>query len=174
MTTLSRSLPPLSLALAALPLVPAAVLAHAELVATTPEDGATVDAPPTEVRMTFDGELDPEASSFVVTDADGAEVGRGEVDLEVAERNEMRGSVEIEGAGEYTVSWSAAAADGHPEEGAFTFTVRAAGGDTTGSPDTAVARPRPVGPTAILGLALLVVATRLARARLAPRTVGGG
>jgi methionine-rich copper-binding protein CopC len=168
-TTMSRSPSMVGLALASLLLAPAAVLAHAELVSTSPEDGATLDEPPTEVVLVFDGELDPEASGFVVTDAGGDEVGRGEVDLTVAERNEMRGGVETEAGGEYTVSWSAAAADGHMEEGAATFTVRDADGDTAGAPDTATSRPLATSPMTILGLALLLVAARLARARLSSR-----
>jgi hypothetical protein len=122
--------------------------------------------------MTFGGELDPEGSSFVVTDADGIEVGTGEVDLDVAERDEMRGAVDITEPGEYTVAWSSAAADGHPEEGTFTFTVVDPGatGGTQGTPDTAL--PVPAGPhplvlagPALLGMAAIAGVRTVANAR---------
>jgi copper resistance protein C len=145
--------------------VPAPAAAHAELTSTSPADGEELTTPPTQVVMTFGGELDPTGSGFVVTDAGGAEVGTGEVDLDVAERNVIRGPVDITRPGEYTVAWSSTAADGHPEEGSFRFSVtdaNAAGnGDT---PNTAVAaRPGP-HPLVLAGLALLAVAA-LAGAR---------
>ena len=139
------------------------VAAHAELATTSPEDGAELDAAPDEVVLVFDGELDPESSGFVVTDAGGAEVGRGEVDLEVAERNELRGPVDIDGPGEYTVSWSIAAADGHPGEGSYTFTVR-----HPQAPDTSLPGAGP-GPLVLLGSALLLAGSLLAAVRMARR-----
>jgi copper resistance protein C len=170
-TTLTRPLSILALPLAALLLAPAAVLAHAHLESASPEEGAELDAPPAEVVLVFDGELDPEASGFTVTDAGGTEVGRGEVDLEIAERNELRGPVTIEGSGEFTVAWSIVAADGHPDEGSYSFIV--AGTDDGGSvtPDTALAAPRGASPLVLVGLALLLVAARITRRRLAgPRS----
>lgn len=148
-----------ALTLAAALMAPAEVAAHAELASTSPADGDELTTPPDEVVMTFDGELDPENSHFVVTDAGGAEVGTGEVDLDVAERNEMRGAVDITEPGDYTVAWTSAAADGHPEEGTFSFSVRspdAAGGDQD-TPNTATAPSGP-HPLALAGLALLGMA----------------
>jgi hypothetical protein len=149
-----------ALALAVALLAPAPVAAHASLTSTTPADGEELTSPPDEVVMTFDGELDPEGSGFVVTDADGTEVGAGEVDLEVAERNEMRGVVDVSGPGAYTVAWTSAAADGHPEEGTFTFSVvdpdAAAGGQDT--PNTALPAQPGLHPFVLAGLALLAMA----------------
>lgn len=152
------ALPALALAIALF--APAPVAAHAELSSTTPTDGEELTTPPDEVVMTFGGELDPEGSSFVVTDADGVEVGTGEVDLDVAERNEMRGAVDITEPGEYTVAWTSAAADGHPEEGTFTFTVVDADGtgDTGDTPNTAVPTPPGPHPLTLAGVALLGMA----------------
>lgn len=149
-----------ALALAVALLAPAPVLAHAGLTSTTPADGEELTSPPDEVVMTFDGELDPEGSGFVVTDADGTEVGAGEVDLEVAERSEMRGAVDISAPGEYTVAWTSAAADGHPEEGTFSFTVvdQDADGEAQGTPNTAVAEPAGRDLVMLAGVALLVMA----------------
>lgn len=151
-------LPALGLAVALL--TPAPVAAHAPLASTSPTDGEELTSPPDEVVMTFDGELDPEASGFVVTDAEGTEVGTGEVNLDVAERNEIRGAVDIADPGEYTVSWRSAAADGHPEDGTFTFSV--VGPDATGgtqdAPNTALPAPPGPHPVVLAGLALLGMA----------------
>lgn len=143
------------LALATLVIGPAPVAAHAELVSTTPADGDELDAPPDEVVMVFDGELDPEASGFTVTDPSGAEVGAGEVDLEVADRNEMRGAVESAEPGEYTVTWTAVAADGHESEGAFGFTVGGEPSTAGPNPDTALPVPTP-GAAQLAGVLAIV------------------
>jgi hypothetical protein len=123
--------------------------AHEELVESDPAAGSTLDAPPTEVVLTFSGELTAE-SGFVVVDDGGAEVGAGELDLDVAERNILRGDVAIAGDGTYTVDWTAVSADGHAEEGTFAFGV---GADA--APNTAMPPPS-VAPLA--GLALMALA----------------
>lgn len=168
-----RRLALIPLTLAALLLAPSTVGAHAELTSTSPEDGAELEEPPTEVVVVFDGELDPVASGFLVTDADETEVGRGEVDLEVAERNELRGAVAIDGSGTFTVAWTATAADGHREEGGFTFTVvggdgHGDGDDTDGdtTPDTAMVAPSFPSPAAA-GVVVVLLTAGLIVAHLA-------
>ena len=163
---------PLAVAGVAL-MAPASVSAHAELVSTSPADGQDLDTAPTEVAIVFDGELDPDGSEFVVNDAGGGQVGEGGVDLDVAERNEMRGAVTITEPGTYTVAWTAVAADGHTESGEFTFSFQAdvaaaiaaasaaaaAAGD---APNTATSQPTGTGLALTLGgLALLVAAGAL-------------
>jgi len=158
---MTGSLRTLLIALCAMLVTPGAVAAHAELTGMDPEAGAELDGPPTEVVMTFDGELDPEMSGFVVSGPGGSEVGAGEVDLEIAERNEMRGSVAITEPGEYEVSWTAVAGDGHPEEGSFTFTVADPDASPQENPDTAMpAAPSVPGPglPVLAGLGLLAIA----------------
>jgi methionine-rich copper-binding protein CopC len=144
-------------AIALLLALAAPVAAHEELVASEPAAGATLETPPTEVVLTFSGELAPE-SGFVVLDPAGEEVGTGELDLDVAERNILRGDVVIADDGTYTVSWTAVAADEHPEEGTYTFVVGAA----AEQPNTALARPSPALPAG-LALLMLAVVTGLVR-----------
>ncbi|MGH2429155.1 MAG: copper resistance CopC family protein [Candidatus Limnocylindria bacterium] len=160
----------------ALAAVPAGLLAHSALTGSTPEAGANLDDPPGEVIIAFAGELQPDGSGFTVTDADGADVGSGDLDLEVADRNELRGTVSITEPGVYTVSWSSVAADGHRESGDFSFGFRAevpppategGHGDNEG-PDTAVPAPGPPLGTAS-GTVLLAAALCLAFRRLALR-----
>lgn len=147
---------------------PSAVAAHAELVSSTPAPGDMLDAPPAEVVLVFDDELDPTASGFTVTDADGSEVGSGEVDLDVAERNELRGAIDVAASGSYTVTWNVTGEDGHAVDGAFAFEVRAADGDSAGvvQPDTAMAQPADSGPLVIIGVILVLVAAVLVAVRL--------
>ena len=149
----------------ALAVAPAAVLAHTELTASDPADGSVLTEVPTEVVLTFSGEV-AEDGSFTVTDADGAAVGEGSVDLDVAERNVLRGDVTISEPGTYTVAYSVAARDGHPTEGQLTFTYDPEGAAST--PDTAVPAPSPAGSVAA-GLVLGVAASLLAARRLVMR-----
>jgi methionine-rich copper-binding protein CopC len=150
--------------------VPAVVLGHVELTSSSPEAGDNLDTAPSEVSISFDDELDPDLSSFTVTDAGGNEVGSGEVDLTVADRNVLNGSVSITDPGIYTVHYTVAGVDGHVLEGAFSFGFRAdeaipepTGGES--GPDTAMPAPRiPLLP--LVGAVLLIVAGTVTARRL--------
>lgn len=142
-------------------LLPALVAAHAELVSSSPEDGESVAEPPTEVVIIFDSELDPDGSEFTVTDASGAVVGTGEVDLEVAERNEMLGAVEITEPGTYTVEWTSVAEDGDEATGELTFAYASAAEASGEQPNTAVTPARSDGRAVATGIALLLTAASL-------------
>lgn len=158
----------------ALVAMPAGVAAHADLESSTPEPGANLESAPTEVALTFSGELDP-ASGFVVTDGGGAAVGEGELDLDVADRNVLRGPVDITEPGTYTVAWTAVSADGHAEEGTFEFGFQAdasaaatggdRGDDAAGSPDTAMPVRTSSGESSVLGVLLLATAIAVALGR---------
>jgi methionine-rich copper-binding protein CopC len=140
---------------------PAAVRAHAELTSSSPADGARLRIPPTEVNLVFDGELLPDGTGFVVTDAEGRSVGQGVLDLIVPDRNEVRGTVTIAGPGTFTVAWTAVAADGHTESGSLSFTV---GTTASSQPDTAMESAATDAMPIIAGVHLLAAATVL-RAR---------
>lgn len=137
-----------------LALAPAAA-AHAELAEASPEPGSELDEAPPEIRISFTGELDPEASGFALIGPDGSEHADGGVDLEVPERNELHAPVTITEPGTYTVEWTAVAADGHPESGSFTFGYRSETVEQ-GAPDTALRRP--ASPAPMLGALLLALA----------------
>jgi methionine-rich copper-binding protein CopC len=171
------------LAIAALLVFPALAAAHAHLESTDPEAGANLDEPPTEVTVTFDDELQPDGSGFTVADADGNEVGDGSLDLDVAERNVLRGEVSITDPGLYTVSWEIVAEDGHPDSGEFTFGYRAdaerAAADAeraaaaAAAPDTALRPAEGHTPLGVIGVLLLVTGVGLAaRRRLSLRRIG--
>jgi methionine-rich copper-binding protein CopC len=152
-----------SLVLAA---VPAVASAHVHLVSTSPESRASLDDAPDEVTLTFDGELDPAASGFTVHGQGGVEVGSGEVDLDVADRNVLRGAVTITEPGVYTVEWTVLGTDGHEITGSFSFgyatdeEIPEGEGDDHGqeSPDTAVAASRGLTPVTVMGMLLIALA----------------
>jgi methionine-rich copper-binding protein CopC len=150
--------------------LPAVALGHVELTDSSPAAGENLDSAPTEVTITFDDELDPGLSSFTVTDADGNEVGSGEVDLTVADRNVLRGSVSISDPGVYTVGYSVAGIDGHQIGGAFSFGYNAEDDIPEPTeeehPDTALPR-REIPLTPMLGGILLLLGLLLGVRRLA-------
>ena len=137
-------------------MLPTLALGHTELASSDPADGSTITEPPTEVVLTFGGEVG-EGSSFEITGPDGAAAGAGEVDLDVADRNVLRGAVTVDEPGEYRVAWAVTGEDEHPVEGEVTFTYDP-GGEATGpatAPDTAL--PTRGGSPAVLTGALLLL-----------------
>jgi methionine-rich copper-binding protein CopC len=155
---------------------PAIVLGHVGLVGSDPEAGTNLDAAPTEVTLTFDGELDPDGSSFTVSDHHGEVVGSGDVDLDIADRNVLSGPVSISEPGVYTVGWTVLGADGHEIGGSFSFgyatdeAIPPGGESGHGheNPDTALPMQGPP-PTTLTGLLLLAMAGLLGIRRLAVR-----
>jgi methionine-rich copper-binding protein CopC len=143
---------------------PAVALGHVELISSSPAAGENLATAPTEVTITFDDELDPDYSSFTVTDADGDSVGTGEVDLAIADRNVLSGSVTIVDPGMYTVTYTVAGIDGHRIDGSFTFGYQATG-QSGGNPDTALPAPEPPR-TSVAGVLLLALATLIAAQRV--------
>lgn len=146
--------------------VPAVVLGHVTLIASSPPAGANLDAPPDEVSLTFDDELDPDLSSFTVTDRNGHEVGNGTVDLTVADRNVLRGDVAVADPGVYTVAYTVGGVDGHVLNGTFSFGYQT----PKHQPDTALPAARPPSmPLSTLAGLFMIGAAALAAIVLPPR-----
>jgi len=150
-----------------------AVAAHVELVTSTPAAGSNLPIAPTEVTITFDDELDPDLSSFTVNDAGSVEVGAGEVDLTVADRNVMTGQVTITEPGVYTVIYQVAGVDGHRLQGTFSFGYQATtaipGPTGDEGPDTAMRQPSRGSGLVFLGALLVVASASLVGRRLVAR-----
>ena len=105
-----------------------AASAHDILVATEPANGAALEAPPGQVRLTFtDPVLDGTAQVRVDGPSGVAPIGPVSVD----------GSAVVVPltaalpAGGYTVLWRVTSQDGHPVSGTFSFTV---GGSASAAP----------------------------------------
>jgi methionine-rich copper-binding protein CopC len=145
--------------------------AHVVLVTSSPTAGANLQTAPTEVSVTFGDELDPDLSSFTVSGPGSTEVGSGEVDLTVADRNVMSGPVTITAPGVYTVTYKVAGVDGHQLEGSFSFGYQATTTipDPTSTEDSDTAMSEPHDRT---GLILLGACFLLASATVAVRRLG--
>ena len=112
-----------AVAIAAL-LLPASVVAHAELLETTPADGATVEGTPTEVSATFSEALEEDGSTLELRDRAGDSLATGGLDPDDPARLLIADVPEL-APGEYEVRWRTATDDGHSENDTWTFTVTA-------------------------------------------------
>lgn len=116
-----------ALLVGALTAIPAS--AHSTLLSATPEDGAELDEAPEAVVLTFNEDITDLGTDIVVTGPDGADATDGDTEIDGPEVS--RPLAADLPAGEYTVTWRAVSADGHPIDGESTFTVQegaAAGG----------------------------------------------
>lgn len=111
----------LLVALACLLIVTVPVLAHAELQATFPKAGASVDMPPRNIAARFSEAITAD-SSIELRGPDGASLAKGGIDPDDDHRLLLTAPSNL-GPGEYEVRWQAFADDGHLERGTFTFTV---------------------------------------------------
>lgn len=92
---------------------------HAE-----PRVGAMVTASPTNVRIWFDGALEPVFSTLRVQDASGKQVDNGDGHVDPSDPTILEVSLPLLPPGTYRVIWSVVARDGHRTEGDYTFTIK--------------------------------------------------
>lgn len=122
-------------------LIPSAVFAHADLVASTPADGATVSGTPPIIVLTFTEVLTAKSSLELIGPAGSIVSGSPPVPSEPATMTIDPPTLE---PGEYSVRWTAATDDGYIERGAITFTVVAPPPTPSPSPTpSATAEPTP-------------------------------
>ncbi|WP_419096002.1 copper resistance CopC family protein [Streptomyces sp. B6(2022)] len=109
-----------------------AASAHTDLTSSTPADGATLDALPLSIGLTFSDDMSQEYAKVALTAPDGTPAGAGEpqVDGKSASLAVKPGLP----SGKYTVGYRVVSADGHPVSGSYSFTVRAAAPATPPSP----------------------------------------
>lgn len=116
--------------------------AHDTLTDSSPAEGETLQQPPTQVHLSFSGEVLEMGTNVIVTDAAGDNWEAGEPTVEGKEV-----TVPLEDgmpAGSYEVNWRVTSSDGHPISGAIPFTIDAPGQDTT---ESAPADPAPATAT---------------------------
>jgi len=125
-TTLLRLLIAASLAVAGSLALAVGASGHASLLTSSPEDGASLDVAPEDVRFTFSEELFAELIEVSVLDAAGDLVMATE-----AEQTPPPGTDVIVPwpsdlpPGEYSVAFRVVSADGHPVTGRITFSYAA-------------------------------------------------
>ena len=98
--------------------------AHAFPERAEPRVGAVIRTPPADVRIWFDGDLEPAFSRVTVADHAGQRIDRGDAQVDPANRRLLRVSLPALAPGAYKVTWSVLAVDGHRTQGDYTFTFK--------------------------------------------------
>ena len=86
--------------------------------------GSTLGAPPSEVRIWFDGEIEPVFSTIRVENADKQRVDQGDGRVGPRDNRVLEVRVLPLPPGKYRVFWSVVARDGHRTEGDFPFRIK--------------------------------------------------
>lgn len=114
-------------------------LAHAELIASTPAEGAKLATPPKQVKLTFNEPVTPAASPLTVTGPGGTSWTVGKATLAGAV---VTVPVQPSGpAGSYTLTYNVISDDGDAVTGTVSFTLTAAATPTTTAPTTTTTPP---------------------------------
>ncbi|MGB3737533.1 MAG: CopD family protein [Ilumatobacter sp.] len=103
---------------------PATVSAHTGFESSTPSEGGSVDEPVELITIVFTGEATPVGDQFIALTPDGVV----QEPVNVATVDDKIFSIRFDPAlagGEIGIRWNVQAADAHPIEGAFAFTVNA-------------------------------------------------
>ncbi|WP_372394707.1 copper resistance protein CopC [Azospirillum sp. HJ39] len=133
----------LLLALAGMAAIPRTGWAHAVLMESAPADGATLDAPPAELRLSFNEPVSP--IRFQLLDRQGRDVA--DPAGAVAENGTVRLALPPGlPQGLYVASYRMTSADGHPVAGSFTFGIGV-------TPQPAAGTPEPDDPARTAALA---------------------
>lgn len=94
--------------------------AHASLVGSDPEDGATLDAAPTAITLTFNENIGNPAY-VAVTAPDGSKVEVS--DVRAVDQEVTATLVDPDQKGRFTATYRVVSADGHPVEGSIAYTT---------------------------------------------------
>lgn len=103
---------------------PALSFGHAFPHHADPKVGSTISDAPSQVRIWFDGDLEPAFSKIVVKDASGKQVDKGDCRVDGSDPKLLQVSCPGLGPGTYKVIWDVVARDGHRTNGDYTFTVK--------------------------------------------------
>ena len=128
------------------PVAPA--YAHAGLVSSDPEEGATLDTAPTSIRLTFNEEVG-EPAFVTVKGPDGKPQQLDDPSLDgevVTQALDPDTESAVHPGGEWTVAYRVVSVDGHTVQGHVRFRVTGEAPDRTqssGEPGTPTATPRP-------------------------------
>jgi methionine-rich copper-binding protein CopC len=100
---------------------------HVHLKKSTPADKETLAAAPKYVSLWFSEKVDLKLTTLKLADAKGVATTLGVLKRDtIAEAPVVAELAAPIGPGSYTLSWSVAGADGHPQKGSVKFTVKAA------------------------------------------------
>ncbi|RPF23287.1 copper resistance CopC family protein [Myceligenerans xiligouense] len=107
--------------------------AHDQLLSSDPADGDELDAMPAAITLTFSGEPLATGAEVVLTGEDGNAVSLRDIAVDGAVLTATVPAT-LPG-GDYDAAWHIVSGDGHPLEGAFSFTV--AGPEPSAAPEDA-------------------------------------
>lgn len=105
-------------------LAPGAAWAHAFPDHSEPRVGHTLERPPDQVKIWFDGEIEPVFSTIRVENGDRQRVDKGDGHVDPQDNHLLETSLAPLPPGKYRVFWSVVARDGHRTEGDFPFRVK--------------------------------------------------
>lgn len=123
--------------------------AHDELVSTNPAADTTLEQAPSELELTYSGDImDVAGANQVrVTNAAGETVTEGEPEVDGTVVTQDLATQETDDT--YTVTWRVVSSDGHPIQGTFTYTVGTGAAQSTesvASEETEAQQPQSAGP----------------------------
>jgi methionine-rich copper-binding protein CopC len=100
---------------------------HVHLKKSTPANKETVTGSPKSISLWFSEKVELAVTNVKVADAKGVAAELGALKREAADTAPVVTDVlKPLGAGRYTLTWSVAGKDGHPQKGTVSFTVKAA------------------------------------------------
>lgn len=100
--------------------------AHSILKGTSPKQGAVLREPPDRVVLRFNEPVEVALGGIRVFGPDGDRVDVGETEHVSGDRSRVRVALQPDLAnGRYRVAWRIIAADGHPRQGTFRFSINA-------------------------------------------------
>jgi copper transport protein len=101
------------------------VFAHAQLLGTSPTNGAVLASPPAQVVLTFGEAVQAPPTAIQIFSADGQQLRTGPVGHPPGRSDQVAVALPGNLKGTDVVSWRVISADTHPVQGAFTFSVGA-------------------------------------------------
>jgi copper resistance protein C len=109
---------------AALLVAPPPARAHAFPDHADPRVGSIVNPSPPEVRIWFDGEIEPVFSTIRVENENKQRIDRGDGGVSPQDNRLLAVRIPPLTSGKYRVYWSVVARDGHRTEGDYPFKVK--------------------------------------------------
>jgi hypothetical protein len=98
--------------------------AHASLVASSPARNQVLDAPPIEIRLTFNERVEPRRCSIKLVSAAGRRFDADRPRADKTDPKSIAASVPVLRSGSYRARWTAVGGDGHKTHGDFSFVVK--------------------------------------------------
>lgn len=98
--------------------------AHAFVSRSEPRTGATIVESPPQVRIWFDGPVEPLFAKISVEDRGKRRVDNGDGRVNPGDHTLLEVGLPRLRPGRYYVVWSVIARDGHPREGSFSFLLK--------------------------------------------------